>query len=455
MAFHVGFISTRFKGIDGVSLEASKWSQVFEESGYKCFWFAGELDRPAQSSLLVPEAHFLHHQNLEINSEISGNKCRSKNVTAKIHEQREYLKQQLHLFLEKFQIDLIVAENSLCLPMHIPLGLALTETIAETQIPTIAHHHDFYWERSRYTVNAVSDYIRMAFPPALPQINHVVINSEAREQLALRTGITSTIIPNVLDFDNPPQIDESSKNSLMTHLGLTKEDLVVLQPTRIVSRKGIEHAIDLVASLGKPNCKLVVSHESGDEGHEYMHYLNRYAETSGVELIMIPFGISDPWATSEDNESQFSLLDIYPIADFVTYPSRYEGFGNGLLEAIYFKKPILVNRYATFIRDIAPLGFELIEMDNYLDIPSINRTRDLLDYPELRQIIVDHNFDRAAKHFSYQVLRQRMGHIMNDLDLPWDYTTPDTKKTNSNKLVYLHDSGIGNGARAVASKKFA
>ncbi|MBW2740454.1 MAG: glycosyltransferase family 1 protein, partial [Deltaproteobacteria bacterium] len=90
--------------------------------------------------------------------------------------------------------------------MHVPLGLALTEIIAETQIPTIAHHHDFYWERMRFTVNAVNDYIQMAFPPALPDIEHVVINSAAKEELAHRTGISSTIIPNVLDFKNPPLV---------------------------------------------------------------------------------------------------------------------------------------------------------------------------------------------------------------------------------------------------------
>ena len=90
--------------------------------------------------------------------------------------------------------------------MHIPLGIALTELIAETQIPTIAHHHDFYWERTRFSVNAVGDYLRMAFPPSLPNIEHVVINSTAQEELALRTGITSIVIPNVLDFENPPDV---------------------------------------------------------------------------------------------------------------------------------------------------------------------------------------------------------------------------------------------------------
>ena len=53
-------------------------------------------------------------------------------------------------------------------------------------------------------VNAVSDYLRMAFPPVLPAIEHVVINSVADTQLGLRTGISSHVMPNVMDFDNPP-----------------------------------------------------------------------------------------------------------------------------------------------------------------------------------------------------------------------------------------------------------
>ena len=74
-------------------------------------------------------------------------------------------------------IDLLIAENVLTIPMHVPLGVAITEFLAETRLPAIAHHHDFYWERTRFLVNSVGDYLRMAFPPNLPSIEHVVINS--------------------------------------------------------------------------------------------------------------------------------------------------------------------------------------------------------------------------------------------------------------------------------------
>ncbi len=157
---NIGFVSTRFAGTDGVSLESNKWAEVFKKNGHRCFWFAGELDREPEKSYLVPEAHFHHAQNIWINERILGKRKREPCLTELIHALRSMLKSHLHNFIEQFNIDLLIAENALTIPMHVPLGLALTETIVETKIPTIAHHHDFYWERIRFSVNAVSDYIR-------------------------------------------------------------------------------------------------------------------------------------------------------------------------------------------------------------------------------------------------------------------------------------------------------
>jgi hypothetical protein len=60
MAQNIGFVSTRFAGTDGVTLEASKWAQVFKSTGHNYFWFAGLLDRSPARSFLVPEAFFQH-----------------------------------------------------------------------------------------------------------------------------------------------------------------------------------------------------------------------------------------------------------------------------------------------------------------------------------------------------------------------------------------------------------
>lgn len=413
MGKNIGFVSTRFAGTDGVTLEAAKWAEVFERGGHQCFWWGGELDHPPERSHLVEEAHFHHPTNRWINERILGTKRRKPAVTDMIHALRALLKVQLYEFIDKYAIDLLVVENAVTIPMHVPLGIAIAEVLAETQIPTIAHHHDFYWERARFSVNAVGDYLQMAFPPDLPSIQHVVINSTAQEELAHRTGISAIVIPNVLDFENPPRIDPEATRNFRTDIGLNEDDIMILQPTRIVQRKGIEHAIELVKELKDPRCKLVISHEAGDEGFEYAEWLKDYAQEHGVDLRFIGTAVGDPWKNNHGtNQHRYSLWDVYPHADFITYPSLYEGFGNAFLEAIYFRKPMLVNRYAIFIRDIEPLGFDLVAMDGFLNKRVVQQVKQILEDPQRRENMVNHNYEVASRHYSYSVLRKRLNFML-------------------------------------------
>lgn len=413
MGKNIGFISTRFAGTDGVTLEAGKWATVFRQKGHHCFWCAGELDRNPEISYLIPEAHFQYEKNQWINERIFGRKGRKASVTETMHAIKSLIKVQIQEFVDKFAIDLLIPENALTIPMHVPLGIALAEFISETQFPTIAHHHDFYWERNRFLINAVDEYLRMAFPPKLSNIANVVINSDAQEQLALRTGISSIIIPNVLDFENPPPVKTSNGHLIYGKLGLKPEDVIILQPTRIVQRKGIEQAIDLVKALNNPKYKLVISHEAGDEGHQYADWLREDARKNGVDLRFINTKVSDPFNEEGVNNGGVTLWDIYPQADFITYPSLYEGFGNAFLEAVYFKKPMLINRYSIFIRDIEPKGFDLVVMDGYLTDNNIQSVKEILENPELREKIVNRNYEIAKQHFSYTVLRKRLSFLMN------------------------------------------
>ncbi len=411
----IGFVSTRFSGTDGVTLEASKWAHLFESNGHTTYWFAGELDRNPAVSYRVPEAHFQHQANVAINTAVIGYDKRPAEITEQIHDLRAHLKKELYRFLRRFEIDLLIAENILSLPMQLPLGLALTEVIAEAHIPTIAHHHDFSWERERYALNAVEDLLPMAFPPKLPGIAHVVINSAAQQELARRTGLAAIVAPNVLDFATPPVIDWDAVNSFKAHTGLTPDDTVILQPTRIIQRKGIEHAINLVRFLDRPNCKLVISHEAGDEGYDYARWIDTYARSQGVPLITVDARIDDPWGTHTRRHPQFSLYDIYPCAHVVTFPSLNEGFGNALLEAIYFKKPILVNRYATYIRDIEPLGFQMAAIDGFLTEAAVRQVIEWIDDPEGSQATTAHNYQIAGRYFSYARLLQKLNLALQEL----------------------------------------
>lgn len=415
MGLKVGFVSTRFAGTDGVSLESAKWAEILWELGHVSCWFAGELDRDPGVSMLVPEAHFTHPETEWIQARLFGRTTRTREVTDRIHAQRERLKAKLYDFVDRFQVDVLVPQNALTIPMHVPLGLAIAEFIAETGIPTVAHHHDFHWERSRFAVNAIPDFIGAAFPPAMPRVQHAVINSAARDELAFRRGLASVVVPNVLRFERPPQFTDAYGSDARSELGIGRDDVLILQPTRVVPRKGIEHAIELVQRLGDPRCKLVISHGAGDEGLEYLDFLREQARARGVDLRIIGERVRDRRLTDENGRKIYTLWDIYPHADLITYPSLYEGFGNAFLEAIYFRKPLVVNRYSVYQTDIELLGFDVLTMDQYLTPRLVDRVRAILADGEARRRMVDHNYALAAKHFSFTVLQRKLQGLLAEV----------------------------------------
>jgi glycosyltransferase involved in cell wall biosynthesis len=413
LTHNVGFISTRFAGTDGVSLETIKWADVFQKEGFSCFYFAGELDQPPDCSYLVEEANFTHPDIKYIYNHCFGVHRRERRITQKIHDIKEKLKDQIYNFIEKFNIDLLVPENSLTIPLNIPLGLAITEVISETEIPTIAHHHDFFWERQQFLTNAVWEYLNMAFPPHLSSIQHVTINSSGDNQLSLRTGISGKIIPNVMDFENPPPPIDDYASDVRKALGIEDDELFILQPTRVVKRKGIEHAIELVHRLGK-KAKLVISHASGDEGYDYEQRVKEYSKLLNVNTRFVSNIINEKRGRTKKGRKIYTLDDIYPHADLVTYPSTFEGFGNAFLEAVYFKKPIVVNNYSIYTYDIKPKGFLTIEIDGYVTEDAVRKTRDVLENQELRKNMVEKNYDIAKRCYSYAVLRQKLKNLIYD-----------------------------------------
>jgi glycosyltransferase involved in cell wall biosynthesis len=356
---------------------------------------------------IVQEAHFKHPEVTEAYVIAFSARARPPETTRLIHRLKDHLKDELYAFVRDFGIDLLLVENALAIPLNIPLGLALTEFIAETGFPTIAHHHDFFWERSRFLVNCVWDYLNMAFPPHLPSIRHVVINSSGSNQLGLRTGISSTIIPNVMDFDHRPDPPGEYAETLREDLGLAPGEYLFLQPTRVVQRKGIENAIELIERLSV-KARLVVSHASGDEGPSYEQRLHRFADLLGVRVNFVSDIIGEQRGRTADGHKVYALADAYAHADLVTYPSTLEGFGNAFLEAIYYRRPLLVNNYSIFAIDIKPLGFRVIEFDGYITDDTVREVEHLLQDPELAAEITELNYQLGRRHYSLAVLERRL-----------------------------------------------
>jgi glycosyltransferase involved in cell wall biosynthesis len=179
----------------------------------------------------------------------------------------------------------------------------------------------------------------------------------------------------------------------------------------VIQRKGIEMSIELVKRLSLANCQLYISHRSDDEGLAYWHWLKREAQVMGVHVQMIDHMISSQRGNMNGHKI-YSLSDAYLNTDLVTYPSLYEGFGNALLESIYFKRLTVVNRYPVYNADIKPLGFEFIELDGFVDDDSVEKTRQLLRDPASVKKMAEKNYQLAKEHFSLEVLEKRIVEIL-------------------------------------------
>ena len=435
---NIGFISTRFAGTDGVSLETAKWATVLERLGHQCFYFAGISDRSVDRSHVVPEAFYRHPEIDKLNQQAYSGSwtvtkearkshpemphlhkdffsiyIRPPQMTKRVNELKEHLKEELYKFAYRFELEVLMVENALTIPLNLPLGLAITEFIAETGYPTIAHHHDFHWERQRFQVNCVGDYLAAAFPPNLPSVRHVVINSIQAQQIASRHGLTSEIIPNVMDFDSPPSPPDSYTETIRSDFGIRDGEYLFLQPTRVIQRKGIEHAIELMRRLELP-AKLIISHASGDEGTDYEQRIREYAHLLGVDVRFESDQVQDFRGTTKNGEKIYTLGDVYPHADLVTYPSTIEGFGNAFLEAIYYRRPILVNNYSIYEVDIKPKGFRTVWFDGYISSSTLEAVRNLLKHPEQARAWADENYQLAKRYFSFTVLEHRLQAIVQN-----------------------------------------
>lgn len=410
----IGFISTRFLDGDSVSSETEIWTGMLNGMGHECFFFAGECDRNPDRSMIIPEAGRDHPDILQLSRTLFDECERTTKTSGLVHALRFHLKQNLYQFIRMFDINLLVIENALSLPLNVPLGLALTEIVAETGLRTIVHHFDFAWHRSRYTVTAADDYLRTAFPASLTTMHHVVTNSVAARQLAARTGVPARTIPFVMDFDNPPNTDDEQSAGLLDALDIDNGRRILLQPTSIAPRKRIELSIDLTQRVAD-NAVLLITQPSEEQESGYKNRLIEHAEALGVEVVFGADHLQRKAGIGEDGERRYAIQEAYRIADLVSYPSTLEGYGQAFLESIYFKRPVLISRHAIYKLELQPKGFQLLPVDHFIDDETVTQARRILTDENVYAEMVNHNYEVGRMHYSYHTLVSHLSALLDEI----------------------------------------
>lgn len=440
--YRLAVVSGKLGDVDGVSLEADKWIRVLGEQGHEVYTISGKYASPLVG---VPQEQQLTVDAIRFDSERQRHYERQVfpylNSTRPLllnSDQRNEVVEELeslgadvanHLFdiIRENRIDAIIAENTNAMPMTLLGGIAVHLLATEMRVATIFHHHDFWWERSRFSRNSISGLLNRIMPPSDLALEHVVISSYAAHILSSIKRVSPFVIPNCEDFESPPVPDEYNL-SFRSELGFRDDDILVVQPTRIVPRKRIEDSISLLGKLTarypefRDRIQYIISLYQGDEPNaNYIEQIQEQAERIGVRLHLISDRVASARGVNAAGRRLFTNRDVLVNADLVTYLPIWEGFGNALLEAIAARAPIVATTYLVYKTDIMPSGIENIEIrdryddDGRLVVPetALESIHYILTHPEYRGDLVERNFQIAKSEFGLDVLRDRLNRVLS------------------------------------------
>jgi glycosyltransferase involved in cell wall biosynthesis len=118
--------------------------------------------------------------------------------------------------------------------------------------------------------------------------------------------------------------------------------------------------------------------------------------------------ISTERGTTKDGRKVYTLGDVYPYADLVTFPSLLEGFGNAFLEAVYYRRPIFMNNYTIYSIDIKPKGFQAVEFNGFITAETIKHVQKILSDPKTVKEMTEHNYELGKQFYSFTVLERQL-----------------------------------------------
>ncbi len=423
----IGMIIGRIGGLDGVALEAEKWLAVLGGMGHELFVLSGEFEGravdPESEDRFPPLSFYSPECGFEQKHAFFGGEASEDELLGRIDATATRIEERIVEWAGARKLEVLLAENACALPFHLSMGLGIRRAVARLGLPTIAHDHDFTWEReSRYTSprEGINRLVTETFPTCLPHVHHAVINSAAHRELQGRFGIDAAVIPNVMDFERPFGRPDEFNRTLRRDMGLDEDDRLLFQVTRILRRKAIETAIRLVYELDDPRVKLIITGSpSDDPGGAYAEELRKLVQRLRVtsKVFFAHRFFAHERALTGVGNRIYGLGDAYANADACTFFSTYEGFGNAFVECVLARKPIFVNNYEpVYESDIGSLGFRTVLLQNgALTAAAVEEIREILRRPETAREIAEHNFELGRRHFSFDVLRERLDSLLSGL----------------------------------------
>lgn len=233
---------------------------------------------------------------------------------------------------DRGRCDAMLVHNVFAMPFDLEWTRELTALAAAQP--------DVVWVNWVHDVAAVNPaYAHLGWNEPPPRALPVAVSAVRAREWAAVAGIPVeevTVIPNGAD---PAAVLGLTARvaALAEGRGLWEADVLLLLPARLVRRKNIELGIELVAALRGEgvDARLVVTGAPDPhqvDGRAYFDELRACARALRVEAEVVFAGGG---GTLGDGD----VRALYALCDALFFPSRSEGFGLPLLEAVLHRMP--------------------------------------------------------------------------------------------------------------------
>ena len=250
-------------------------------------------------------------------------------------------------------VDILIAHNVLTMHFNLPLTKALHRLANKDGIRIISWNHDsplFYRIVPKGLEEKSWDILRKYNN----KIEYVAISENRAEEFAQLYRIKKNlpVIPNGID---PIQFFRLGPNTvrLIFEQKLFLSDLILVQPSRLHTRKNVELSIRVLKALHDLGimAKLLLTGSYDPHGKKNVAYYKKLMNLAD-ELKMENHIIVVAEYIFENGErihaDRVTMRDLYQISDLLFLPSKQEGFGIPLLEAGMIKLPIVCSDIPPF-----------------------------------------------------------------------------------------------------------
>jgi glycosyltransferase involved in cell wall biosynthesis len=236
-------------------------------------------------------------------------------------------------FQKQDPFDAVLVHNVFTMPFDLEWTRELTALAAAmSQVRWVNWVHD---------VAAVNPaYAELGWNEPVPKVRHVAVSELRAREWAQVAGLEEdvvTVLPNGLDPAKVLGLTARVEELAERH-GWWEVDLLLVQPVRLVRRKNVELAIDLIAQLRRNGVAAALVVTGAPDPHQGDG--RRYFEALKVQVAS--FGVADAvtFPGEQGTLSDADVQSLYRLGDALFFPSHSEGFGLPLLEAALHRLPI-------------------------------------------------------------------------------------------------------------------